>query len=220
MANILSKRFEELAEQLKTVEATKRREQMPYDDRPVERVDAELLLNWVVKAKNLLSHACGLESQHFVHFVDAEHGGMYCTNADNLQRMKAVFLAAQEDFDGGYVSTVRSMVQAEVFDSELDQASELLKSGYKISSAVIAGTVLETALRELCTKHKIPHGKLERMNADLAKEGVYSVLVQKQVTSLAHVRNSAAHGKADDFGEADVRAMIGDVQRFLTHQLG
>jgi hypothetical protein len=56
----------------------------------------------------------------------------------------------------------------------------------KFAAAVIAGTVLETALRQLC---------LDRMNADLAKAGVYNSLMQKRITALAAIRNRAAHGK-------------------------
>jgi hypothetical protein len=208
MAAIRSKRFQELAGQLQKVEATKRREQLQYDERPCDRVDEELLLNWAVKAKSLLANACGLESQHFVHFADAEKGSMYSTNADNLKKMKAVFLAAQEDFDGGYISSVRNLVQAEVFGSELEQASELFKNGHALAAAVVAGVVLETTIRDLCTRNQITHGKLDRMNADLAKAGTYNTIVQKRVTHLAAVRNCAAHGNDTEFRTYDLRAMI------------
>ena len=53
------------------------------------------------------------------------------------------------------------------------------------------------------------------MNADLAKEGVYNKLVQKQVTALADIRNNAAHGHYDQFTKEDVTSMIKEVQRIL-----
>jgi hypothetical protein len=68
----------------------------------------------------------------------------------------------------------------------------------KFAAAVIAGTVLETALRQLC---------LDRMNADLAKAGVYNSLMQKRITALAAIRNRAAHGKPNEFTRDDVSAM-------------
>jgi hypothetical protein len=40
--------------------------------------------------------------------------------------------------------------------------SEFLSRGYKTASAVIAGTVLETALRELCDRNTVPLGKLDK----------------------------------------------------------
>jgi len=179
MNNLLSKRFQELANQLEKVEATQKFVRSEFESSPRPHVDNHLLLNWVVKTKSLLVKACGVESQHFVHFTDAENGGAYRTNAENLQNMKAVFLAAREDFDGGYLNSLRGLVQAEVFDSELEQATELLRKSYKAPAAVIAGTVLETALRELCDRNQIIPGKLDKMNADLAKKGVYNLLMQK-----------------------------------------
>jgi hypothetical protein len=57
------------------------------------------------------------------------------------------------------------------------------------------------------------------MNADLAKAGVYNSLVQKRITALAAVRNSAAHGNADEFTKEDVSAMIRDFERFVTSRV-
>jgi RiboL-PSP-HEPN len=132
-----------------------------------------------------------------------------------LLGLKAVFNAAKEDFEGGYLSTTRSLAQAEVFDDELEQARELQSKGYKDAAAVVAGVVLETTLRELCTRAGISHGKLDKMNSDLAKAGVYNVLNQKRITTLADIRNSAAHGKLDNFTPDDVDNMIRDVEKFV-----
>ena len=182
-----------------------------------ECVDDDLLLNWKVKVKNLLLKVCGEESQHFQQFEKNETG--YTTNYTIFKSLKAVFLAAKEDFEGGYLSSMRALVQAEVFDSELEQAKELLNSGYSTAAAVVAGVVLETALRELCDKEAISHGKLDKMNTDLAKAGVYNKLMQKRITALADIRNSAAHGKPNEFTEQDVTDMIRDVSQFLANHL-
>jgi hypothetical protein len=57
------------------------------------------------------------------------------------------------------------------------------------------------------------------MNADLAKQGLYNANMAKRITALAGIRNSAAHGKPDEFTDADVKAMIEDIQRFLAQHL-
>ena len=111
------------------------------------------------------------------------------------------------------------LVQAEVFDSELEQANELLGSSYSIAAAVIAGVVLETALRELCYTEGISPGKLDKINADLAKAGVYNQLRQKRITALADIRNSATHGKPNKFTKQDVTNMIRDIGHFLANHL-
>ena len=123
--------------------------------------------------------------------------------------------AAQEDYDGGYLASVRSLVSAELFSSELEQADELLRAGFHVAAAVIAGTVLETTLRTLCTAHGQPLTGLNRMNDDLAKAGVYNALEKKNVTAMAGIRNAAAHGQTSDFTAAQVEAMLRDVTRFV-----
>jgi hypothetical protein len=182
-------------------------------------VDGESFLEWKVKAKNLIVKVCGESSEHYKEFLNSEKPGGYETNLDQFKRVKSVFLAAKEDFEGGYLTSFKTLVQSEVFDNELEQAQELLKSGYHAAAAVIAGVVLETGLRELCTRQGIDHGKLDKMNADLAKAGVYNKLQLKRITALADIRNSAAHGKPDEFTKDDVQMMIRDVEQFLATRL-
>lgn len=139
---------------------------------------------------------------------------MYQTNLDVLRNLKAIFVAAQDDYDGGFLVSTTNLVAAELFDDQLAQASELLRNGYVLASAVVAGTVLETTLRRLCEVHNLPAGKLDKMNADLAKANVYTLLVQKRITSLADVRNNAAHGKIENFSKEDVQDLIDYTHRF------
>lgn len=138
---------------------------------------------------------------------------------DVLWRIRPVFRAAKEDYEGGYLASVRSMVEAEVFNSVLEQANELLVSGYYVAAAVIAGVALETGLRELCDRNALAHGMINKMNDDLAKAGAYNKLQQKRIAALADIRNSAAHGKCDGFTRDDVRDMVRDIERFLVQYL-
>lgn len=94
-----------------------------------------------------------------------------------------------------------------------------LSSGYAAAAAVIAGVVLETTLRNMCRDNGIPLGKLDKMNADLTKQGVYNSLTQKRITALAGVRNSAAHGKTEEFSKDDVNSMINEIERFVASTL-
>ncbi len=210
---VLTKRFAELALQLDQLGATRQTKCSEYSG-TYEEVDPELLLGWCVKARSLIGSACGKEGEYFQSFVKAEIQADYCDNYSVFKNVKAVFLAAKEDFEGGYLVSVRNLIQAEVAGNEIDQATELWDSGYVTAAAVVAGVVLETTLRTLCEANGLSTGKLDKMNADLAKAGVYNSLKQKSITSLAAVRNSAAHGKTEEFTAQDVKSMISDVQRF------
>lgn len=214
----LAKRFSELSEQIDAVGASEH--SVNSEMFGVKNyVDGEALLEWKVKAKNLIVKVCGESSEHYKAFLESEKTRSYETNLNQFKRVRSVFLAAKEDFEGGYLTSFKTLVQSEVFDNELEQAQELLKSGYHAAAAVIAGVVLETGLRELCTRQGIDHGKLDKMNADLAKAGVYNKLHLKRITALADIRNSAAHGKPDEFTKDDVQMMIRDVEQFLATQL-
>jgi hypothetical protein len=211
--NLLSKRFSELTEQLKAVAATKEYKNSHYTSG--DYIDGAMFTNWKLKARHLIAMACGDTSEHYKEFVKRQDGSGYSTNYDTMVQLQAVFEAAQEDFRGGYLNSVRNMVQAEVFSTELDQASELLKGGYISAAAVIAGVVLETTLRKLCNDEGIEPASLNKMNAELTKAGAYNLLVQKRITALADIRNNAAHGRPEAFTRDDVEDMIAKVEAFV-----
>lgn len=218
MTGLIRKRFAELEEQLECLLRSATVKTSSYDGTSEPWISPDLILNWNVKARSLMEKVCGADSPHLRMYAEADVQGMYESYVDRLSRLKAIFLAAKEDFEGGYLNSLRNIVQAEVFSNELEQAEELLRTGYRTAAAVIAGVVLETALRDLCTTHGIEHGTLNRMNDDLAKAGAYNANQKKQITSLSSIRNSAAHGKPDEFTIDQVRGMIDDVQRFLVTQ--
>ncbi|PMY44568.1 MULTISPECIES: DUF4145 domain-containing protein [Pseudomonas] len=219
MTALLKQRFLELEQQLTEVENSTITVRDPFTDDSETTIPSELILNWRVKARALIERACGERSSHLTMYLEAEKLVSYDSYMNQLKRMKAVFLAAKEDFEGGYLNSLRNLVQAEVFTSELEQADELLRSGYATAAAVIAGVVLETTLRDLCTAHELEHGSLNKMNDDLAKAGAYNASQKKRITALAAIRNDAAHGKPEEFTAADVRGMIEDVERFLATTL-
>lgn len=218
MTQLLRKRFDELDAQSAVLAKTKSVSQ-DFNRSTTENVNREQFLAWCVKARNLLVSACGHESEHYKAFVEAENYASWSGNVQNFLRTTAVFGAAKEDFEGGYLASVRKLVQAEVFENELEQARELLSAGYHPAAAVVAGVVLETTLRQLCTAQGISLGKLDKMNADLAKAGHYNSLVQKRVTSLAAIRNSAAHGDHAAFTKGDVDSMVDDIERLVSQWL-
>ncbi|SDI77781.1 DUF4145 domain-containing protein [Variovorax sp. OV700] len=215
----LLQRFSELSDQAESVAKTEYAVRSQYRD-PSQHVDGESFLAWCVKTTNLLEKACGSDSAHFRTFAEAAAPNAWTNNLRTFKNCRAIFAAAKEDYEGGYLTGIEELVRAEVFDDELEQAKELLTAGYVAPAAVVAGVVLETALRAMCAKHSIGPGKLERMNADLAKAGIYTVLVQKQVTAMAHVRNKAAHGETSEYSEADVKNMLPNVRDFVAAHIG
>ncbi|MTJ02661.1 hypothetical protein [Idiomarina piscisalsi] len=217
MIKKLSRRFDDLAGEALRIAETKVTKSGGYGN--YEQVNEEMLDEWKVKAKSLIVKTCGSSGEHIKAFVKAEEPITMDDSYSIFKRVKSVFMAAKDDFQGGFLISVKTLVQAELFDSELEQATELLSNGYKGPAAVVAGVILETALRDLCSGNSIPHAKLDKMNSELAKAGVYNKLQQKRITALADIRNSAAHGDWASFNDNEVEEMIRDVERFLSTHL-
>lgn len=195
-----------------------------HDFRSIEgvdyfKIDIPNFKAWATSVMNILQRIFGEDSIHFRQFDEVyrcDYGKGY---ASTLEECKALLQAASEDYKGGYLFNARGLIQAEVFDSVLEQANELLNSGYKDPACVIAGVAIETTLKELCTRNGVPHSKLDRMNADLCKAGVYNLGMQKQVTAWAERRNKAAHGEWNDYTAADVADMIHGANRLIAEYL-
>lgn len=219
MRKKLLKRFDQLEADRKLIQATATTRDYDYSGR-IEDIERSVFVGWCVKAGNLLSTVCGIDSVHYDAFATAKEPGPYGTYLDCLKESGAILLAAKDDFDGGYLQSVRSLVQADMFDSHLEQAKSLLKGGYAEAAAVVAGVVLETTLKELCEREGITLGTMNRMNDDLAKQGVYTKLTHKQITALAGLRNAAAHGDSENFNSTEVQPMIEYLWRFTEEHIG
>ena len=66
-----------------------------------------MALTWKVKAKNLLVATCGEDFQHYREFTKAEKLNSYESKSDLFKRMKAVFIAAMDDYKGGYLTSIK-----------------------------------------------------------------------------------------------------------------
>lgn len=137
-----------------------------------------------------------------------------------------IVTALRSDLNNGYLKSISEIIQSEVFSDYLEMAEHLLQEGYKDPSAVLIGSTLEVHLRELCiandisleilnNKEKLIAKKADVMNADLAKLNVYSGLYQKQIIAWLGIRNSAAHGKYDEYSVEEVKLMLQGIRQFI-----
>lgn len=179
-------------------------------------VDVQIANQWLTSSLSLFMRVFGEKSAHYQRLK--EQFPSY-PKWPNVEQAFGVLLAAKEDFESESFFSLKQLIEADLFDEFLEQAEHLLDAGYFQPAAVVAGSVLEDGLRKLCGANGIAlpeHPKLDWMNAELAKKGAYTKLVQKRITSLADIRNSAAHGKWSDFDKSDVVAMVRDIREFMT----
>lgn len=127
----------------------------------------DLYVQWIVNSKNILKLAGGGEdSIHYESFLQLEKPQTFESKSSVLKRLVSILRACLDDLNNGFLISFKQIIQAEVFDSELEQATYFLNENYKIPAAVIAGVVLETAIKELCINNGIdiylPDGKREK----------------------------------------------------------
>jgi hypothetical protein len=206
---------------LKEGEVVLRRHGWPSNDNysHPEQVD---YIRFRVEALNLVRRACGEKSDHYLELRRIAVDKTSAFNSYYYRDCYAIVQAAARDYEQGLLSEVRALVAAEVLDDFLEQAEYLIKGGYFVPAASLAGAVLEDSLRKLAEKHGVAipdRTRLDSLNADLAKAGAYNKLVQKSITAYADIRNNADHGHFDQFKMADVDAMTKWIRRFVTDHL-
>ena len=210
---LVQKRFQELAARADAILAAKYSGELLRNGRSAEYVPHSDTAGWGTNVLSLLRQAFGESNVHTQYFQKAFDN--FSGYLSSFKMLQALFSAAREDFEGGYIFTVQGLAKSEVLSDALDQAQELLKAGYKDPACVLVGVSLEVAVKHLAGKHSLPLTKLDRMNTELAKIGVYNMAKQKQVTAWAELRNKAAHGTWTAYTAADVAAMHIGVQQFI-----
>ncbi|HEY5473086.1 MAG TPA: hypothetical protein VIK32_07840 [Candidatus Limnocylindrales bacterium] len=205
---IVRRRFTELAEKAERLAAARE----PTDSDSFT-IPAAPFYEWVTNVQSLLARACGQESVHYQNFIRLAN--RFTSYEAEFANCRAVFVAAREDYEGGYLFNVRAAAKAEALADALAQAKELLAAGSKEPACVLARVALEVALKELADEHGIPHDRLERMSAALGRAGVYNRAKQKQISAWAEIGTKAIQGHGDDYDERDARAMLDGVEHLV-----
>lgn len=146
-------------------------------------------------------------------------------DGNKAAQLCGVLESLRADTQAGYMDSVSELIHGEMFGDFLEMAQHLIDEGYKDAAAVIAGSVLEGHLRQLCLKSGVETDtevkgvpipkKAERMNADLVKASVYNTTDQKNVTAWLDLRNKAAHGLYKEFEAGQVSLLISNVRDFF-----
>lgn len=202
-------------------EMGQRAAQSETGSRGILEVDAGLARGFRTAALSFIAKVFGADHSHYQEFDRACSGRWPSDVAQGL----AIIDVLRSEIEQGWLTTFGALVAAELFGSFIEMAQHLLAEGYQHAAAVMAGGVLEGHLRRLCEANgidtyteksgaKVPK-KADLMNAELAKAGVYTSIDQKLVTGWLGIRNAAAHGKYDEYDQAQVKNMIDGILSFM-----
>jgi len=100
------------------------------------------------------------------------------------------------------IYSIQFSVRAELFDSELGAANELLKAGFLRASGAMCGVILEKHLSEVCARHKISLRKksptINDYNEELKNAGVTDLPTWRYIQLLGDLRNLCCHDKKSE----------------------
>jgi hypothetical protein len=114
---------------------------------------------------------------------------------------------------------IRQLVQADLFDSEIDAARSLLKHGFGRAAGAIAGVVLEKHLKQVCADHKITIAKknptINDLNQAIKDASVTTIPQWRHITLLADIRNLCDHHKGPDPNVEQVTDLLDGTAKVL-----
>ncbi len=178
--------------------------------------------SWKAEALNLITKTNGKNSDHYSEFLNIQKALSSDVPYLNFPKYLGVIKGLFNDFNEGLLIDIRYKIRAELVDDYLEQAKILLGDGYFIPAASLAGAVLEDTLRKICDKNQISYPtktKIDSLNVELAKNGIYDKLTQKLITAYADIRNNADHGKFKLVKTTDVDDMIKWIYKFVSENL-
>jgi len=136
----------------------------------------------------------------------------------HFQQQLAIIRAAQKRFESSLFE-IRQLVQADLLDSEIDSARELLKGKFLRAAGAVAGVVLEKHLLQICDDHKVKVTKknpgINDLNQLLKDSGVIDVPQWRHIALLGDIRNLCDHNKQKEPTEGQVSDLIEGTDKVL-----
>ncbi len=112
---------------------------------------------------------------------------------------------------------IRQLVQADLFDSELDAAKELAKHKFTRAAGALAGVVLEKYLAQVCDNHGLKILKkspvISDLNNALKESNVIDVPQWRFIQHLADIRNLCDHNKKSEPTAEQVDDLVAGVMK-------
>ncbi|HPO68177.1 MAG TPA: hypothetical protein PLE40_00270 [Candidatus Pacearchaeota archaeon] len=127
-----------------------------------------------------------------------------------------IIKSAQKRFESSLFD-IKQLVQADLFDSELDSARELNNKGFVRAAGALAGVVLERHLLDVCNNHKIKVAKkkpvLNDFNQLLKDNSVIEIPTWRFIQHLADLRNLCDHDKKQEPTKKEIEELINGVEK-------
>ena len=110
------------------------------------------------------------------------------------------------------IYSLQFSMRADLFDSELSAAEELLGAGFLRASGAMCGVILEKHLSVVCTEHEITFKKkdptINDYNEELKKASVIDLPTWRHLQLLGDLRNLCCHDKKREPTKEQVQELL------------
>jgi hypothetical protein len=107
---------------------------------------------------------------------------------------------------------IKQLLQADIFDSELDSASELCKKGFYRAAGAVCGVVIEKHLRQVALSHNISILKkcptINDYNDLLKNNNVIDIATFRRIQLMGDIRNECDHNKNNEPKKESIEELI------------
>lgn len=120
-----------------------------------------------------------------------------------------------EKFDSK-IFDIQIILQADIFDSEIESAKHLLKMGFLRAAGAICGVVLEKHFRGVCGSRGLVIKKKNPTIADyndILKDCAYDTVEWRRIQRLGDIRNLCDHSKEREPTKDEVEELISGTER-------
>ncbi len=134
-----------------------------------------------------------------------------------MMQQVSILKTCLECFDNR-IFDMQMLLQADIFDSEIDSAKHLLKMGFLRAAGAVCGVVLEKHFSNVCTNRNISISKKNPTIADYnyaLKDNAYDTLVWRRIQRLGDIRNLCDHNKDREPLKDEVEELISGTERVI-----
>lgn len=133
-----------------------------------------------------------------------------------FQQQLNILKAVQARFESSLFD-IQQLVQADLFDNELEAAKMLNKNKFVRAAGAIAGVVLEKHLGQVLKNHNLTCKKdtISPLNDALKAGDVYDIPTFRKIQHLGDIRNLCDHDSKREPTQEDVDEMINGVDYII-----
>ena len=129
-----------------------------------------------------------------------------------------ILISALERLDS-VLYEIKSIVQADIFDSEIESARYLFKQGFLRASGAICGVVIEKHFETVCNNHNVKISKKEPSISDyndaLKNEGIIKTEMWRFIQRMGDLRNLCDHNKKQEPTVDNVTDLIDGTEKII-----